>query len=318
MSSLSRQLQQTAKVTRTGHEIALWCYHADKYWCEAAFFLRRVIFTLVTVLLIREKAAMIITWFCILILVFHARFPVFRKQSSSYFHDFCPSSERDTGNVRNCELWLSYSLYLDCGCSLLSPSVGLGAIVFQSALNLDIYAADPTGYVDFSSVTKRAQVVIVYGVTLLPILIGLGLFIKEFFKERIRKRHAVMKKPAKGGEAPGDELEADLAEDDSDEEDELDTFGSALDGSGNARTTNENSASSGGRRPHSPSIAGVAGDLAMGVLAQGPNVSTRVYNNAPIDLDAVLSSLTGAVISTPQFPNNHHPPVTITLLDVLS
>jgi hypothetical protein len=181
--------------------------------------------------------------------------------------------------------------------------------VFQSALNLDIYAADPTGYVDFSSVSKRAQVVIVYGVTLLPILVGLSLFIKEFFKERIRKKHAVMKKPAAGG----DELEAVLAEEDSEEEDELDTFGSAVDGSRHARTTNEHSASSGGshRRAHSPSIAGVAGDLTMGVLAQGPNVSTRVYNNAPIDLDAVLSSLTGAVISTPQFPNNHHPPVTI-------
>jgi hypothetical protein len=113
---LQRQLQQTAKVTRTGHEIALWCYHADKYWCEAAFFLRRVIFTLVTVLLIREKAAMIITWFCILILVFHARFPVFRKQSSSYFHDFCQCKQ--TWEGENAVWRVATRSLILCGLSL--------------------------------------------------------------------------------------------------------------------------------------------------------------------------------------------------------
>ena len=157
-SYLRMQMEQTRDPVRTGHEIALWCYREDKYWCEAAFFLRRVIFTLVTVLLPREKSAMIVIWFCLLILVFHARFPVFRKQSSSYFHDFA-----------------------------------LAAVAFHSVFNLSIYSTDPTGQVEFSTPTDRAQVIVVYGITILPILIGVGMFIKEMFKERIRKRHAIVK-----------------------------------------------------------------------------------------------------------------------------
>jgi len=152
---LTRQLQPTKRVRRTGHELVLWCYHQDQYWCEAAFLLRRVLFTLVTVLLIREKAAMVVAWGCVVCLVVHARFPVFRKRSSGYYHDVC-----------------------------------VGAIAFQSVLNVDIYAQDPTGHVDFGRLSARAQVVIVYAVTLLPIVVGVALFAKEFLKERIRKRHA--------------------------------------------------------------------------------------------------------------------------------
>jgi len=64
---------------------------------------------------------------------------------------------------------------------------------------------------------------------------------------------------------------------------------------------------------HSPGGGGLslASELASGVVAQGPNVSIRSYTNAPIDLDAVLASAHGGIISSPQFPNNNHPPVTI-------
>lgn len=66
---------------------------------------------------------------------------------------------------------------------------------------------------------------------------------------------------------------------------------------------------------HSPGGGGLglslASELASGVMAQGPNVSIRSYTNAPIDLDAVLASAHGGIISSPQFPNNNHPPVTI-------
>lgn len=162
---LTRQMQQQKRVRRTGHEIVLWCYHAQHYWCEAAFLLRRVIFTLVTVLLVREKAAMVVTWLCIVILVAHAKYTVFRKKSSAYFHNVC-----------------------------------LGAIAFQSTLNLDIYAQDSTGYVDFSSVTKRAQVVVVYTITAIPVLVGLAMFFKETFKERVRSKHMIEKEKEQNGQ----------------------------------------------------------------------------------------------------------------------
>jgi hypothetical protein len=88
-SYLTRQMEPTRRVKRTGHEIVLWCYSTSYYWSEAWFLLRRVLFTLVTVLLDRETAAMLVIWFCCVNLVAHARFPVFRKRSSSYYHDVC-------------------------------------------------------------------------------------------------------------------------------------------------------------------------------------------------------------------------------------
>jgi hypothetical protein len=112
--------------------------------------------------------------------------------------------------------------------------------------------------------------------------------------------------------------DADPDDDDDALDDEDDDAAGAEDGALNdvAGTTAENSASSTTRfRTASPSVGGGGGGVAIelthGVLAQGPNVSTRSYNNAPIDLDAVLATQTGGVISTPAFPNHHHPPVTI-------
>jgi hypothetical protein len=164
-SYLARQVEPTRRVKRTGHEVVLWCYNSDQYWCEAWFLLRRVMFTLVTVLLDRENAAMLVVWFCLVNLVAHARFPVFRKRSSSYYHDVC-----------------------------------LGAVAFQAALNLDVFAADPQGYVNLNDSASRAQVSVVYGVALLPIVVGVALFLKELLKERIRAKHTIVHKEEGGKE----------------------------------------------------------------------------------------------------------------------
>jgi hypothetical protein len=69
-----------------------------------------------------------------------------------------------------------------------------GAIAFQAALNLSVFARDPQGHVDLSDEAIRAQVGVVYAVALLPIVVGSTLFIKELLKERIRKKHTIMHK----------------------------------------------------------------------------------------------------------------------------
>jgi len=371
---LQRQLVQDQKVYRTGHEIVLWCYHTNNYWSEAAFLLRRVLFILVTVLLERDSAALLILWFCVTILVWHARRPVFRKRSSAYFHDFC-----------------------------------LGAIAIQSALNLAVYSRDATGAVDFDSPAEQAIVLIVYIIAILPIAVGIGLFVKEMWKERIRNRHAVKKgeqqkkkdtgfdctshayvharcnrrredgerknhqlHPTHGGvssaschlfrhpyslfvflvmmapcvdlclccahtdESDDESIDAEAeaeaeaqeeAEEEAEEEEEATAKASAhVNGmiaspsrTAHSSPTAEPSSSSSlsGSLPRSPSYAPRLRSSSMGielstlVSSHGPNVSTRPFSNAPVDLDAVLKSATGGIISTPQYPNNHQPPVTI-------